>query len=283
MTKSCPFCGYELANDSSFCPHCFTSLIDKHSVKTPRVKRNQIWLPVLLLLICTVLLSFPLLRPQPETIEEPQKTLAVLHGQNLELPPWYQEPKETQEEIEELPAETPTEESSTEEEDMLKESVKEETPAASQATGTVPHQIIADPIASVPLTLSYKNRAVNEAEYNASKVVKYYNSDVSLYFRLSNKLRSDEVIIYDVQVKLLDGIYQITLDLDAPSGMQIKCFNPSNGSLFKLDGGKTSSKRKKYTFEVSAKHIQKVETVTMLFSYSDTNRFGVFLDTNQFQ
>lgn len=69
MNKKCIYCGTELPEDASFCPHCAQSQIEKVEAKSPRLWRKKAMIGVLCVLALALIIAVCAYANRPKTYE----------------------------------------------------------------------------------------------------------------------------------------------------------------------------------------------------------------------
>ena len=79
--KKCVYCGKELPDEASFCPHCSHSLIEKQTPATPIVFGRTQWFIGILAVLITVVILVSALHKRPKTFDD-QETAEILYSVN---------------------------------------------------------------------------------------------------------------------------------------------------------------------------------------------------------
>lgn len=283
--KNCPYCGRELPEMASFCPHCFCVLVEKRQLIPVKKQSRRGWgLPIL---SAALLLSLALLLPTAYRLwkleQEAQQTLSLEETEDIEE-------NELREEIQ---LEQP-----------LKESSPPQTPPRVQEETEIPQQLIEEQVIPqyqmemeeelrnlivsydtiyddvlYPVILVPKDEDMLEAaEKQAGGIWQENISKAS--GRIINNLLDQIVTVYQVSKEMQGDEYMIlSVDCELPKGMYMSCFDPPDGDIFMLKGYESVEGRAQYNFKIPMRKLEQSEMITMKFYFDDSNDFLIVFDT----
>lgn len=91
------------------------------------------------------------------------------------------------------------------------------------------------------------------------------------------ELKTGTLEVHSLTAQKLDNEYiRFTLELTAREGLPFCVFNPPDGNLFMFRGGSTTGERQTFVFDIPAKDVKAVYTISISFSNGDDDRAFIF-------